>query len=986
MLKRIAASIIVLIILSAFGNNIIAQPTWTFEPFGKEKKPEEYESRKLGSEKTADKKFTGTRKFIQNNITHYNYYYNANNRIDAVVERAKASYKDDYSQLLSFYPYTFESTSAQKVDLDSTISSATAGILLHDLRNDWIDNMYLLIGKAYFYRKEFDSANLTFRFINYNLFPRKKKGDDDDKLIGSASESSNGTISIANKEKQNFLQRVTGLPPSRNDALIWLSRTLIEQGEYGEAAGLINTLQNDPNLPKRLQNDLAEVTSYLNYKQSSYDSAAVYLEKALSAADTKQDKSRWEYLLGQLYEMNANYAKASVYYSKASKHTVDPLMDIFAQLNEAKMYKGNGDIKELNKSIDNLLKIAKKDKFEAYRDIIYYSAAQLTIQRPDTLNAIAYYKKSLKYNEDNVRYKNLAYLQLGDIAYKQKQYRTASAMYDSLQLSDTTIKEKLADITIRKQALTKLVEKITIIEREDSLQMLAKLAPADRDAFIKKLLKQLRKEQGLKDDNSGGNSGNNSFNNNQPVDLFATSGKGEWYFYNTSQKAKGFNEFKSKWGNRVNVDNWRRKTAVDMATGNAKEQSRSDIANNNATSASQDLTYDALAANIPLTQEKLDTSNSLIATNMLALAKIYQSDLEDYTQAIITYEEYLNRFPDQLADGEVYMGLYFCYNKLGDVAKANYYKNLLNTKFAKSKFTQMVNNPASLNPKTKDPEATKVYENIYNLFIEGNFEKAIAEKKLADSIYSNNYWTPQLLYIEALYHVRQKNDSAALTSLNYIIGQYPNSPLKQKAQTMIDVLGRRKEIEAYLTQLQVTRAQEDVVLTPSNTTPTAPTQQTKVTPPVVNNTVPPAIKKPVVVADSLKKIPVITNASFKFNPTSPHYVMVILDKVDVVYVNEAKNALDRYNREKYYGQTITIAKDTLDKEKALLVISSFADADAAIPYYDKLKKEAKVELSWLPAAKYSFIIINEENLQILKTNKNITDYKKLLNSQYNNKF
>ena len=159
--------------------------------------------------------------------------------------------------------------------------------------------MYLLIGKAYFYRKDFDSANLTFRFINYNLFPRKKKNDDDDKVIGTTSEASNGIISIANTEKRNFLQKVVSLPPSRNDALIWLARTLIEEEKYGEATGLVNTLQNDPNLPMRLQNDLAEVTAYLNYKQSSYDSAAVYLEKALTAADTKQDKSRWEFLLGQ---------------------------------------------------------------------------------------------------------------------------------------------------------------------------------------------------------------------------------------------------------------------------------------------------------------------------------------------------------------------------------------------------------------------------------------------------------------------------------------------------------------------------------------------------------------------------------------------------------------------------------------------------------------------------------------------------------------
>ena len=170
-----------------FNAGVIAQPTWTIDPFGKEKKPEKFENRKLGSEKTAEKKFTVVRNFYQNNVTHYNYYFNANNRVNTVIDRAKLCLKDDYTNLLAFYPYTLESTSSQKTELDSVIYTSTAGILLHDLRNDWIDNMYMLIGKAYFYRRDFDSALMTFQFINYNLFPRKRKNDDDDRIVGSNS-------------------------------------------------------------------------------------------------------------------------------------------------------------------------------------------------------------------------------------------------------------------------------------------------------------------------------------------------------------------------------------------------------------------------------------------------------------------------------------------------------------------------------------------------------------------------------------------------------------------------------------------------------------------------------------------------------------------------------------------------------------------------------------------------------------------------------
>lgn len=985
--KRTITFILSFFVLLSFFSKAVAQPTWTIDPFGKSKKPEKYENRKLGSEKTADKKFTKKRHLIQNTITHYNYYFNANNKINAVVERAKIASKDDYSKLLPFYPYTFNNTAAQKQELDSVIYKCTAGILLHDLRNDWIDNSYLLIGKAYYYRKDFDSAAMTFQFINYNLFPRKK-GEDDSRVIGTNSSASGSNISIANTEKRNFVQKLVTLPPSRNDALVWLTRSLIEQDEFGESGGLINTLQNDANLPGRLRNDLDEVSAYWYFKQGVYDSAAVHLEKALTNADDKQDKSRREFLLAQLYEMTGNVDKASEYYVKASSHTVDPLLDIYARLNDAKMYHSGDNQKELSNSISNLLKMARKDKFESFRDIIYYSAGQLTMQKPDTNTAIIYFDKSVKYNENNISYKNKAFLQLGEIAYKRKLYKLAANMYDSLQTSDTSFTENIAAVQLRRNALKKIVEYTNTIELQDSLQRIAALSPADREAFIKKLVRKLRKENGLKED--ANNAGATPFpldnKNNGLVDLFASGNtKGEWYFYNSSLKARGFSDFKSMWGTRANVDNWRRKAAIDVAmkTPAGINNPNAPAGTNNTTTAPAEISYDALMQNIPLTPEKTDSSNNLIASNLLSLAKLYQTELEDYEEAIKTYDLYLQRFPS-LAGGDVYLGLYYCYNKLGNTERANYYKNLLNSKFANTKAWQMLNNPAALNEKTKNPEATKLYENIYNLFIEGNFDSAIAVKKKADAQYGVNYWTPQLLYIQALYNVRQRNDSLAIAELNAMIQTYPQSALKEKAETMIDVVKRRKEIESYLTNLQVTRAEENQLTVIDDNKPVVKAQPVAVTPPAAPKL--PVTAPAIVIKDTLKGVTRITTGGYTFKPEAQHQVIMVLEKVDGVYVNEAKNALTRFTKDNFYGQPIEVTKDVIDAERSILVMTSFADDSAAIVYYDKIKKSASREVSWLPANKYSFLIITAENLQVLKTNKDVNAYRALLNKEYPGKF
>jgi outer membrane protein assembly factor BamD (BamD/ComL family) len=633
--------------------------------------------------------------------------------------------------------------------------------------------------------------------------------------------------------------------------------------------------------------------------------------------------------------------------------------------------------------------MAKRDKFEAYRDIVYYSAAVLTLQKPDTNAAIILFDKSVQYNENNISYKNKAFLQLGDIAYKRKLYKLSAAMYDSLQLSDTTFTDKIAPLQARRAALAKIVTVIDNIEREDSLQRIAALVPAERETFVKKLVKKLRKENGLKDDVTITGSYPQTFGNknNPPPDLFAANNsKGEWYFYNGALKARGFNDFKSRWGNRINADNWRRKSALEQTI---KSIAGPDLDNAKAKATENklptEISYDALMQDLPLTPEKLDSSNTILATNLLALAKLYQNELEDYEEAIKTYEAYLVRFPNKLADGEIYLGLYYCYTKLGNTETASYYKNLLSTKFANTRAWQMVNTPAALNPKTKDPEATKTYQNIYDLFIEGKFDRAISEKKKADSTYGINYWTPQLSYIEALYNVKQCNDSIAIEGLTAIIQNNPTSPLKEKAETMIDVLKRRKEIETYLTNLQVTRAQEDIIIIGDDK------PAIKQPAPVAAPPPPAVIQKPAVavpvIKDSVKKAPpLLTSGNFVIKPDSPHMVMMILEKVDGVYINEAKNAFNRYNKQNYYGEVFDIVRDAIDAERNILVISSFADGAAALQYYDKIKKAAPREVSWLPANKYYFLIISNENLQVLKINKDITGYKALLNKQYPGKF
>src|SRR5688572_9896347 len=450
------------------------------------KKPKEYDERVLRSERSDEKKFTLPRRFIQNTVTHYNYFFNANNKLNEVLERAKTSFTDDFSKLLPFYNYTLDVTAADSIQLDSISYKSQTGIALHDLRNDWVDNLYLLWGASYYLRKQFDSAYLMFQFINYAFAEKEKDGYY--KTIGS-SRDGNEAYSIATEEKSSLPRKVFSEPQSRNDAFIWQIRNFLAQDQFAEAASLIVTLRNDPNFPKRLHNDLHEVQAFWFYKQNMWDSAANHLVQALDNATNKQEQARWEYLVAQLYELTGNYKESEKYYARVSNHTTDPVMDIYARLFSIRVNKDEGE-KNIEKNIAELVKMAKRDKYEEYQDIIYYMAAQMELERNNVDGALALLAKSTQVPGNNLAQRNKAFLQLAELSFAKGEYRQAYNFYDSLKMEDPTLKDKEA-LTARKTMLGALATNMEIIERQDSLQRIAQMPENERNDHVRQLVRQL---------------------------------------------------------------------------------------------------------------------------------------------------------------------------------------------------------------------------------------------------------------------------------------------------------------------------------------------------------------------------------------------------------------------------------------------------------------------------------------------------------------
>ncbi|MFL5772728.1 MAG: tetratricopeptide repeat protein, partial [Flavisolibacter sp.] len=392
--------------------------------------------------------------------------------------------------------------------------------------------------------------------------------------------------------------------------------------------------------------------------------------------------------------------------------------------------------------------------------------------------------------------------------------------------------------------------------------------------------------------------------------------------------------------------------------------------------------------NLPLTDARLRVSNDSLLAAMTNLGNVYLNDVEDYESAIETLEKIRTRFPSDPNMDEILFNLYYSYKKTGNEAKMEEIRRLLQSTSPSSRFTAIIatgKDPVA--DKSRKLETTKTYEGIYNLFIEGKFDEAETAKKRADSIYRTNYWQPQLLYIEAVYFMRQRNDSLAKNNLQTIISQNGESPITIRAQNMLQVLNRRQQIETELTNLKIEKPAEDSTISQPVVQAPAPRRDTiAIAPPPKNNVVI-TPKQPV---DTSARKPVVQPKAasvFTFDAGVKHYGVIILDKVDPLFANEVKNAFGRFNRDYYYNQTFDISMREFDADRKMVLVGGFNNAQEAVDYMLKAKSLAANEiLPWLTKEKYSFSIISQKNLDILMENKDLARYRQFLDQNLPVKF
>ena len=701
----------------------------------------------LISPSCSTKKKSWVNRQYHNTTAKYNGYFNGNESIKDGLKKLHANHIDDYTTTISVFP-TGDLKTAQKTNsyMDKAIQKGSIVIQRHSMKIKgteyckWIDDNYLMVGKAYFYKGDFEEAIKTFSFI-------------------------------INEYSKNEI---------RFEAALWLVRGYVEKGDFTSAESVLLDLLKDKKFPNKLDKELAVVAADFYVQKKDFTTATTELLNATELIKRKRKKVRLNYILAQIYQYSNNYPLAQKHYELVLKSNPEYEMAFNAKMSLARsLESGNPDTKKMK---EKLFKMTKDDKNKEYLDQIYYTIAEMEINNGDTLSAIENYTLSAVNSVENNSQKALSFLALGKIYFEKGAYKLASANYDSTIFYMDNDFRLYEEANARHLILTDLVSNINIVEMQDSLQMLAKLPKSEQSAVIGTIIQaEFEKERRAAEDQSlkqqmmyesGRNGGREEqFGSN-------TSG-GQWYFYNPATLSFGMSEFRKKWGTRKLEDDWRRKDK--KISTNFEIDSTSTDSTSVEVQNTKDPNY--YLNQLPKTKEDFENSDSQIKEALYQLGVIYKEALNKIDLSTDNFGAIFTRFPtdEQYAALALY-NVYINYLETNN-PKATNSKETLLSKYPNSIYAKMIVDPNYTSEILSKKDLAELnYQEIFLLYKENVFDQVLVKtENISDEKYKN-----KLLLLRALSFIQKEEMDKATTILNNISEE--DEKVSQEAKYILDAI------------------------------------------------------------------------------------------------------------------------------------------------------------------------------------------------------
>ena len=741
------------------------------------------------------KKNTLTRRMFHNLTSHYNVYWNGEQSLINGNKQLKNAVKDDYTQVLRVYNYgTKQDGMSLNSTMDRALEKTSICVQKHSMkfgnreRVKWIDDAYLVMGKAHFYKQDYIPARRTFDFV-------------------------------ATEFNYNDIAQVANM---------WLIKTYIQTEQYPRAIATIEQLQAKTagmsKQPKELMRNMDFTIADYYIATKDYNNALKYLKSGIVLNNDRDLRTRAMFIMGQIYMLQNDATRATAQFKKVIKRNPVYEMIFESRMNIAKV--GTADnAAELYKMMNKMLRDPNN---EDYCDRIYYAMAELALREGDEDKAIKYLRKSVSSYKNNQIQRYQSSLKVATILFDRNEYELSQAYYDTAVTSMNREQIGYDSIMNISQTLNELVMYLTVVRDQDSLMRVAAMDSVSRniliDHIIAQVIEQEEMEQAQREYEEqlammGAATGDAPKSEATPDNSKSTS---SWYFYNPTAVSKGFSEFTRKWGMRKLEDNWRINDKQSLAAAFSEEEEDDEAlteAKNakakqdslNATYTTHDRGY--YLKDLPFTDEQRHLCDSLIADGLYHSGFLYMDRLSDLPRSIEAYTSLDTRYPGNEYELPCWYALYKMHKDMNHEDESLVYKTKIFDKYPTSSYAQFINDPEYFKKlQEKERESSDFYGKTYDAFEQGQYFRVKMNSERAMQLYeTDTAMIPRFAFLHAVATGRLVSIDSMAFELYRLVRDYPNSGITNYARNVLEHINEEYHLGLVLTDINKEGGEEPEV-------------------------------------------------------------------------------------------------------------------------------------------------------------------------------
>lgn len=705
--------------------------------------------------------------------TKYNILYNGDIALEKGITDLKSGYNDNFWEILPVERMQVSKDAVlpgqtKNANFDRAEEKSTKAIQKHSMnidggeKNPQMDEAHLMLGKARYYDQRFIPALEAFNYVLY-------KYPSSDKIY---------EVKIW-REKTNMRLE--------NDALAVTNlRKLLKEIKFKDQVFA------DANAT------LAQ--AFLNLKEK--DSAIAKLKIARDFTKENEEKARYNFILGQVYEdlgyKDSAYAAYQTVIDMKRKSARQYV--IHAHIRQSAQFDfEKGDTIAYLKKYKALLK--DRDN-RPYLDVLNHQMGLFYEKNKKYDTAKEYYNASLKTRSTDDYLTASNYRNLADIHFNKAKYVTAGKYYDSTMAYLKPRTREFNLIKKKRENLEDVLKYEAIAQRDDSILKMTSMTDPEKEAYFTAYIEKLKKEEEkakLLEEKEGEKSqveskaGKIQKNNLETDDSAASlenskaaasnnvafvTKPGDFYFYNANTVMVGKREFTKKWGKRNHVENWRLSTE-------AEEEKKEDLASNEKEDAKEVPAYttDYYISQLPKDPKALDSISKERNFAYFQLGVIYKEKFKENALAADKFENLLESSPEERLVLPSLYNLYKIY-EVSDPGKAEGIKNRIIAGYPDSRYAQLLSKNA-VDLELGSPEA--VYNSLFKDYEKGLYRETLVKTDIAIVQFTGDEMLPKYELLKANLIGKLYGLVEYKKALNFVALTYPNTPEGKDTEKFIAV-------------------------------------------------------------------------------------------------------------------------------------------------------------------------------------------------------